>query len=374
MLIIDTENTFHNKGNPFDARNFNVCISYAYRDKDIVAGCLFDDKDKIKDLIAMHDTLVFFNAKYDLHWLRKLGISFKNKRIWCCQLFEFLHSRQTKPFPSLEDTAVNYGLGHKLDVIATEYWNKGINTDLIPRELLAEYAVQDARLTLKIYEEQCKIQKPHQVKLFSISMQDLAVLAEMEWNGLYYNKKKSLEKAKELETEISSIQHKLDLYHNIPCFNWASNDHLSSLLYGGEIEETIRVPNGVYKTGKKAGEVKYKIETKTYVLPRIYKPIKGSELKKENKWSVEEQYLLQLKGSEELITGILRIKELEKLRSTYLIGLPTLNEKMYWEENVLHGQFNQCITRTGRLSCSNPNLQNLSDKAQEFFETRWKKK
>lgn len=374
MIAIDTENTFWNKGNPFDQRNFNVCISYAFRNKtgEIEAGVLFDEeRTKIGELLRYHDEVVFFNAKYDLHWLRKLYVDVGDKRVWCGQVFEFLHGRQSEPFPGLDHTSARYGLGNKLDIIATEYWDKGINTCDIPRQVLSDYAVQDAVLTLKLVEEQKKLVKPHQQKLISLSMQDLIVLQEMEWNGLYYNKNKSLDKAKDLETEISTIQSKLTLYHNIPSFNWGSSDHLSALLYGGEITETVKIPNGTYKTGAKVGQIKYRNEEKVYQLPRIYKPVKGSELKKENKWSVEEQYLLQLKGDNSLITGILRIKELEKLRSTYLIGIPNLCETMNWEQGYVHGQFNQCVARTGRLSSSKPNLQNIAGDALEYFETRW---
>lgn len=374
MIAIDTENTFWNKGNPFDERNFNVCISYAFRNEtgEIEAGVLFDEgRAQIGELLRYHDEVVFFNAKYDLHWLRKLHFDVGNKRVWCGQVFEFLHGRQSEPFPGLDDVATRYGLGSKLDIIATEYWEKGINTCDIPRQVLSDYAVQDAILTLRLVEEQKKLVKPHQQKLVSLSMQDLVVLQEMEWNGLYYNKNKSLDKAKDLETEISSTQTKLSLYHSIPSFNWGSSDHLSALLYGGEITETVKIPNGTYKTGAKAGQIKYKLEDRVYQLPRIYKPVKGSELKKENKWSVEEQYLLQLKGDDSLISGILRIKELEKLRSTYLLGIPKLCDSMNWPSGYIHGQFNQCVARTGRLSSSKPNLQNLSEHALEYFESRW---
>jgi DNA polymerase I-like protein with 3'-5' exonuclease and polymerase domains len=374
ILALDTEQTVWNKGSPFDQRNFNVCVSYAYRreDGELVSRTVFPEEyAEVRALVHGATTLVFFNAKYDLHWLRKLGIEYRDKRIWCCQVFEFLYSRQSRPFPSLEDSCARHGLGSKVDVIARDYWGRGINTHEIPRDVLADYATQDAKLTLLLFESQRVEQKPRQAVLFSVSMQDLVVLADMEWNGMMYNKKKSLEKAKELEQEIKAIQEQLSLHHSVPNFNWSSSDHLSALLYGGEITETVKVPIGFYKTGAKAGQVRYKNEEKIYHLPRKYTPIKGSELQKENKWSVEEQYLRRLKGDEALITGILRIKELEKLKNTYYEGLPHLHDEMFWEDSIIHGSFNLCIARTGRLSSSKPNLQNLSELAQELFESRW---
>lgn len=374
ILCIDTEQTTWNKGSPFDNRNFNVCISFAYRDDagKLVSGTLFkEDYQKARDLFNRARKLVFFNAKYDLHWLRKLDFDYRDKRIWCCQVFEFLHGRQTRPFPSLADTSAGYGLGAKIDIVDTEYWSKGINTHEIPREVLANYATQDASLTYQIYEKQLEIQKPHQRVLFSLSMQDLVCLADMEWNGMYYNIEKSHEKAKELETEILALQSKLSLFHAVPSFNWGSPDHLSALLYGGEIKEIVKVPDGYYKSGQKKGQLKFKNEEKTYILPRMYTPVSGSELQKDNKWSVEEQYLRRLKGDESLISGILKLKELQKLCSTYYEGLPKLYDAMNGTGNIIHGSFNQCVAQTGRLSSSKPNLQNLSEHAQELFETRW---
>jgi DNA polymerase-1 len=293
------------------------------------------------------------------------------RRVWCCQVAEFLLLRQGRSYPSLEQAVVGRGLGSKIDVVKLEYWDKGVNTHEIPRHILSEYALKDVELTYELWRRQQEEIKDHQRTLFSVCMQDIDVLAEMEWNGLYFNKELSLQKAKEIEQEIDTIQEKLSLHHSVPAFNWSSNDHLSALLYGGEIVQTVKVPDGVYKTGAKAGQLKFRNEEVTYHLPRKYKPIKGSELQKENKWSVGEEYLRRLKGDGELIQGILRIKELEKLKNTYFLGLPTLHDDMHWEPNVIHGQFNQCVARTGRLSSSKPNQQNISDAALEVFESRW---
>jgi DNA polymerase I len=369
VLALDFETTTYSNGSPYDQRNYAVCVAYKTNEKE---GVVFGDLvPTLHGLLKGADTIVAFNAKFELAWLRKLGLDLSGKRVWCSQVFEFLHSRQERRYPSLDDTASRYDFGRKIDIIETEYWSKGINTHEIPADILAEYALQDVKLTWNIYHKQKEIQRPHQRMLFSLQMQDLVVLAEMEWNGLYYNLEKSKQKAKEIETEISQIQAKLALHHSVPSFNWSSNDHLSALLYGGEIEDIIKVPNGSYKTGEKAGQTKYKNEVKTYHLPRKYKPVKGSKLKKEGKWSVAEEYLRQIKEDEDLIKGILRIKELEKLNSTYFVKLPKLHTEEHWEPNIIHGNFNQVVAATGRLSCSKPNLQNNAEAVQELFESRY---
>jgi len=370
-MALDVEVTTHQKGSPFHPDNFLVTISTKselwhkyyniYKDKNLL--------DKVQKDVDNCSLLVLFNGKFDLHWLKRVGINFENKRVWDCQNYEFIHSDQTIPYPSLDKTAERFGLPLKPDKIK-EYWDQGIQTHEIPEQELEEYALHDTEVTWQVYLRQKEELDPRKRTLLSLVNQDLLVLEEMEYNGLAFDKNKSLKMAEENKKRVEDIQASLGAYHNVPDFNWASNDHLSALLYGGIIRSTRRVPNGYYKTGKKAGEIKFKLETVEYRLPRIYKPIRGSELKKEGYFSVEEDYLRKLEGNEALITGILEIKKLEKDTNTYLLGLPKLQETFGWN-TYIHGQFNQCVAATGRLSSSKPNLQNLSEKSQKCFRSRY---
>jgi len=248
---------------------------------------------------------------------------------------------------------------------------KGIQTTDIPRDILAEYAIQDATLTLAIYNKQRELVKKHQQTLFSLLMQDLLVLEEMEWNGLHFDKELSLRKADELTGRIQSLQGSLGVFHAVPCFNWASNDHLSALLYGGSIVEWKHIPDGVFKSGARKGEIKFKKEAVEHKLPRRYNPIRGSANAKEGTWSVDESYLRKLQGGRELIDGILQIKTWKKLVSTYLLGLPKLHEEMHQEDGFIHGSLVQCVAKTGRLASNSPNLQNISGEALDIFTTRY---
>ena len=382
ILCIDTENTTHNKGSPFDQRNQNVCISYVACE---VGGglsstgnqgrCFFSDDQKgrkdFEGLLRESDRLVGFNLKYDLHWLRREGYDFSGKRVWCCQTAEFVLGRQLSPYPSLGGTALSYDLGSKVSVIEDEYWSKGVQTTDIPRNELEAYARQDAELTLKIYERQQTLVGVHQRVLFSLLMQDLLVLQEMEWNGLHFDKELSLRKADELKGRIEGIQQSLGVFHSVPCFNWASNDHLSALLYGGTIVEWKHIPDGVFKTGARKGEIKFKKTAVEHKLPRRYNPIRGSANAKEGTWSVDESYLRKLQGGRELIDGILQVKAWKKLVSTYLLGLPKLHEEMHQDEGFIHGQLVQVVAKTGRLASNSPNLQNISGEALDIFTTRY---
>jgi DNA polymerase I-like protein with 3'-5' exonuclease and polymerase domains len=62
---------------------------------------------------------------------------------------------------------------------------------------------------------------------------------------------------------------------------------------------------------------------------------------------------------------------LEKRRGTYLHGLPEMMKEMDWDENMIHGQLNQVVAVTGRLSSSKPNMQNFDKKISTLFISRY---
>lgn len=364
LLFLDTENTTWSKGSAYDQRNFNVAVAFARDAGEVVVN---DAKSvELEQALREADTLVCFNAKYDISWLRRLGLPVPS-RTYCCQLAAFILGRQETPYPSLQGVSESYGFGAKLDVVKTEYWDKGINTDQVPKDILTQYVIQDVELTRKIYYRQQELTKPHQKTLISLSMQDLLVLQEIEWNGLTYDKKLAETLAKEAHEEIETIQATLNLSHSVPSFNWGSNDHLSALLFGGTIIETIRIPNGVFKSGQRVDEQRYRVEEREHKLRRLYKPVRKTEA---GKWSTDEDTLRKL-GSGGLIEGLLRSKELSKLVSTYYDGIPRIGIEQCFREGYVHGSFNQVVTRTGRLSCSRPNLQNLAGPALAIFRSRY---
>jgi DNA polymerase-1 len=81
---------------------------------------------------------------------------------------------------------------------------------------------------------------------------------------------------------------------------------------------------------------------------------------------------LKAKGkARELIDSLLKRGSLEKLRGTYLHGLPKLIQTMDWVEDTLHGTLNQCVAITGRLSSTKPNLQNIDGNIGYLFKSRY---
>ena len=370
LLSVDTETTTSNKGHPYDSTNRMVCWSYANA---VGSGChRTSDLHLLSNLISDSELIVGFNFKFDLHWLLKEGMSLlRDKQIWDVQIAEFILHSQTIPFTSLNETAQRYGLPTKLDVVKTEYWDKDIDTDQIPWEVLSEYATWDAELTLKCYHEQIKRMSPAQIRLCYLQCQDLFILQQMEANGIPFDEQLCEERSKEVDDKISEIKQQLaSIYPNIP-INFGSNDHLSAFLYGGIVKEDGKEHIGFYKTGVKAGQPKFKNIVIEHTLPRLYTPLKGSEMLKPGMFATDESTLRKLKGKKQVINLILELSKLEKLNGTYYKGLTKLRQEMNWPKGLLHGNFNQTRAATGRLSSNKPNLQNFASELQDIFISKY---
>jgi DNA polymerase I-like protein with 3'-5' exonuclease and polymerase domains len=373
LLALDTETTIHNKGHPYDSRNKLVCYSYAHEASSGARLWTEDIKNELVEGVNRADLIVGFNFKFDLHWFIKSGVyQLRDKHIWDVQIAEFILSNQTERFPSLNETCERYGLEVKLDVVKTEYWDKGINTDQIPWNILESYATRDAELTLACYHAQRKLMTPAQVRLCHLMCQDMKILQEMEANGIPFDEQLCEQRAMEVDDKISTLKGKLAaIYSSVP-INFASNDHLSAFLYGGTVKEEGKEHIGFFKTGAKAGQPKYKNIIIEHKLPRLYEPLKGSAMAKEGNFATDEGTLRKLRGNKNIVNMILELSKLEKLNGTYYNGLVKLRKEMNWSPGMLHGNFNQTTAQTGRLSSSRPNLQNFANELQDIFVSKYK--
>jgi len=377
-LTLDVETTISNKGNPFDRTN-KLCYvgtTHGLYDIEYSDTPYRDSLGEIQNQIEAAETLVGFNIKFDLHWLKRYQINFDNKRIWDCQLVHFILTGQTETYPSLNKVCAYYNLESKLDVVSEEYWKNKIDTPDIPEEILKEYLAQDIKLTEQVYLKQLEQLEtvPHLKRLVSLHNQDLLVLQEMEYNGILYNVPKSIEEGDKLENELDKIDEWLYAHHNCPEFNPNSTDHLSAFLYGGTIILKRRVAVGTFKTGTRAGQPKERWEEYPVNFQRLVNPLKGSELAKEGLYSTDENTLRSLRGSKkakEIIETLLFRSTLEKRLSTYYRGLVTLIKDSNWDNGMIYGQLNQCVARTGRLSSSKPNLQNFDGEIKDLFGSRY---
>lgn len=170
ILTFDVETTTKNKGHPFTPENKLVCLAYKWVGQEAIVEDMDEQAtsgsglhSRFTNILASADLVVGFNLKFDLHWIRRIGCDLdKIKSLWDVQLAYFMLNSQNRPYPSLNEVAADYGMGQKIDVIATEYWGQGIDTENIPKDVLHEYAAQDVVLT-----EQCFL---HQTKLLGLNL------------------------------------------------------------------------------------------------------------------------------------------------------------------------------------------------------------
>ena len=373
-VVVDVETTTTNKGNPHTQKNKLVTVQVKVG-ANAVKVYTRDNWDAALADLNGASCIVGFNLKFDLAWLRK-ELGFEAKSVWDCQLAEYIFSNQTWKYPDLNTTLLNYGFEPKFDKVK-EYWDAGIDTDQIPFDILAEYGAYDVEGTYNVFLKQVELfqtKRQQQFKLFRLHCNDLIVLHEMEMNGILYDVNASLAKSTDLTKQIDKLEGQLrEFTNNIP-INFDSRDHMSVFLYGGKISTETRVPCGVFKSGAKVGEVRYKILKNEFTLPRIIEPPKGSELKKEGYYSTDEDTLKSVKTNKAgkfIIDKVLERSKLCKLKSTYLEGLPKTIREMDWPNDTLFSNLNQCTAVTGRLSSTKPNQQNLPGEAKMFCVSRY---
>lgn len=386
-LCFDVETSTLNKGNPFSAGGKLISYSMLVNGENPSFNYYtsIDFLHELRAYMQVTDLLIGFNLKFDLHWAARHGIKPPDRvRVWDCQLAEFIITGQKGSYPSLDECCVKYGLGLKDDKIA-EYWKLGIDTSDIPVAELEHYNNRDVELTYKLYLTQRALMTKEQLRLLQIMGLDLLVLAEMEQNGVKFDTTLCEAKAIETEVALKTITEELLRYSPTPDINLDSGQHLSCLLYGGKFEiDYITEEDTTYKSGPKKGTpYKKNVHNEViYVCPRIFEPLPKSETKLKKKLGEEEitiyvtneDTLKQLKSRDKwrkrLIELLLQRAELAKLLDTYYGKIPTMLEKMQWGE-FLHGQYNQCVAATGRLSSSNPNMQNFSGDVDRLLVSRY---
>lgn len=337
----------------------------------------------IQETVDKYQILVAHNLKFDAHWLRAMGIDFSKHILYCTQVAEYLLNYQDRNIPlSLEETSKRYGITPKIDRVKT-YWDAGVDTPDIPLDILIPYGEQDTINALTIfYKQQPKIKELGMKKLFQVNMETIRVLQEMEWNGMLVDQ--SLmekysneygERIQELTCELTLLlEDKIPELKGVP-FKLTSGDHLSVILYGGELKYDGKIPTerelkgGVIKYGEKNG----KISIKTQGLK--IKPLKGTETAKAGYYQTDIQTFAALKltnkTQQQVIDMIKELSRLEKLKGTYFDGM----QKFIRSDGLIHHSLNQTVTVTGRLSCNSPNLQNQprgsTGPSKKIFVTRY---
>ncbi|MBI4975038.1 MAG: DNA polymerase I [Candidatus Omnitrophica bacterium] len=290
-----------------------------YLDKDkILEGLrpIFEDDDIKK---------IGQNIKYEYVILANCGI--RLKAIAFDTMIASYLLNPSKLNHNLEDISLDH-LNHKMSMSIEELIGKGkhaITMDAVSVEKVCRYCCEDSDVTLrlkKILERE--LSKKDLDKLFyEVEVPLIEVLAVMEMNGVVIDKDYLLGLSKEMDKKLNRLtKHIYDLAGEE--FNINSPKQLSVILF-----EKLKLP----------------------VIRRT-----------KTGFSTDEEVLRRLALAHPLPKSLIEYRELSKLKSTYVDALPNLINP---GTKKVHTSFNQTVTQTGRLSSSEPNLQNIPIKTEE---------
>lgn len=208
-----------------------------------------------------------------------------------------------------------------------------LTMDCVPAAIIAEYAAEDADITLQIYNKLAPliIEREQESLYGKIEEPLIGVLAEMEREGVKIDTEILAVIARELNSQLSVIEDNIRSIADDPALNINSPKQLGELLFD-----------------------KLKLDTK-------------AKKTKTGQYKTDEETLSSLAATDPIVDEILRYRGLKKLLSTYVEALPALINPA---TGRLHSSFNQAATATGRLSSSNPNLQNIPVRDREGREIR----
>jgi DNA polymerase-1 len=252
------------------------------------------------------------NLKYDAKVLGRYGIELKNI-VFDTMIAAYLIDPESRK--DLDELAKRY-LGHGVmhfEELGRERMNE------VEVERACEYSCLDAETVVRLREKlQPLLQERKLEKLFSeIELPLINVLVEMERNGVLIDKEVLREQAKELEILLKQLQQ--DIFHLAgEEFNPSSPKQVAHILF-----EKLKLP----------------VQKKTKTGP-----------------STDASVLQELAALHPLPEKLLAARELEKLLNTYIYKLP---EHIHPQTGRVHTNFNQSIATTGRLSATDPNLQNI---------------
>ena len=271
------------------------------------------------------------NLKYDLEVLRNYDIELKGK-MWDTMIAHYLIQPELRHnMDYMAEIYLNYQTIHIDELIGAKGKNQRSMRELDPKEVY-EYAAEDADITLQLKNKlEPELKKQGAEKLFyEIEMPLMPVLAEMEMTGVCLDTESLSETSKQLTQRMLDIEQRIYELAG-EHFNIASPKQVGDILF-----DKLKIIDKAKKT-------------------------------KKGQYVTSEEVLQQLRHKHEIVGLILDHRGLKKLLGTYIEALPKLINP---RTGHIHTSFNQTITATGRLSSSDPNLQNIPIRGEDGKEIR----
>lgn len=334
ILSLDTETT---STNPIDAEL--VGLSFSVEEKKAFYVAVPDNREEAKKIVNIFKPLyenpeilkIGQNLKYDLEVLHNYGVSLAGPMFDTMIAHYLIQPELRHNMDYMAETLLHYRTIHIEELIGERGRNQRNMRDLKPAEVY-EYAAEDADITLRLYNVLLpKLKECGAEQLFyEIEMPLMPVLAEMELNGIRIDTDSLAETSSILTSRMRQLE--TQIYEAAgEEFNIASPKQVGEILFG-----------------------KMKI---------VDKPKKT----KTGQYVTSEEVLQQLRHKNPIVDDILAHRGLKKLLGTYVDALPKLINR---RTGHIHTSFNQAVTSTGRLSSSDPNLQNIPVRGEDGKEIR----
>ncbi len=334
ILSLDTETT---STSPIDAEL--VGLSFAVEENHAFYVPIPSDREEAQKRVNIFKRLyenpeilkIGQNIKYDYEVLMNYGIHIAGKMFDTMLAHYLIQPELHHNMDYMAEVYLNYRTIHIEELLGPKGKNQKNMRDLDPKDIY-EYAAEDADITLKLKNIlEPKLKEVNAEDLFwEIEMPLVPVLADMEMTGVCLDTEALKETSKIFNDRMLAYEHhiyELAGEH----FNISSPKQVGDILFGKMkiVEKPKKTRTGQYVTS--------------------------------------EEVLQQLQGKAPIISDILAYRGLKKLLGTYVDALPKLiNPKT----GHIHTSFNQAITATGRLSSTDPNLQNIPVRDDDGKEIR----
>lgn len=335
ILSLDTETT------STDAISAElVGLSFAVEEFEAFYVPVPEDRDEAQKIVEIFRKVyenpeiikIGQNIKYDMLVLGNYGIELKGQLFDTMIAHYLLQPELRHNMDYMAETLLNYQTIHIEELIGPKGKKQQSMRQLSPT-LVYEYAAEDADVTLRlknILEKRLQSNEGLFRLFYDIEMPLVPVLAEMERNGVCIDTDSLAETSRQMTERMLAIEKRIYELAGEQ-FNIASPRQVGDILFS-----------------------KLKI---------VDKPKKT----KTGQFVTSEEVLQQLRHKHEIVDAILQHRGLKKLLGTYIDALPKLiNPKT----GHIHTSFNQTVTATGRLSSSDPNLQNIPVRGEDGKEIR----